>query len=59
MDKDAEALPIDYRIVNMSFESPIKSKNEHNITDVMSLNKDTGELRIMKNLIHNADGTFR
>ncbi|XP_013185198.1 cadherin-87A [Amyelois transitella] len=58
-DKDPEALPIDYKIVNMSFESPIKSKSVNNITDVIILNNTTGELKIMKNLIHFADGVFR
>lgn len=59
IDKDPESLPIDYRIVNVTFDSPIKSKNDNNLTEVMSLNNVTGELRIMKNLIHYADGTFR
>ncbi|XP_068630269.1 cadherin-87A [Battus philenor] len=58
-DKDPDALPIDYRIVNMSFESPIKSKSLNNLTDVMVLNNVTGELKIMKNLLHYADGIFR
>ncbi|XP_072941019.1 cadherin-87A [Epargyreus clarus] len=59
IDKDPDALPIDYKIVNMSFESPIKSKSLNNITDVIVLNNVTGELTIMKNLIHYADGIFR
>ncbi|XP_038210910.1 cadherin-23 [Zerene cesonia] len=59
IDKDPDALPIDYKIVNMSFESPIKSKSLNNITDVIVVNDTTGELRIMKNLIHYADGIFR
>ncbi|CAG9785326.1 unnamed protein product [Diatraea saccharalis] len=59
IDKDPEALPILYTIVNMSFESPIKSKSLNNITDTITLNNVTGELKIMKNLIHYADGIFR
>ncbi|XP_045534163.1 cadherin-23 [Papilio machaon] len=58
-DKDPDALPIDYRIVNMNFESPIKCKSLNNLTDVMHLNNVTGELKIMKNLLHYADGIFR
>ncbi|CAK1552466.1 unnamed protein product [Leptosia nina] len=58
-DRDPDALPIDYSIVNMSFESPIKSKSLNNITDVIVVNNTTGEMRIMKNLIHYADGIFR
>ncbi|XP_013134373.1 PREDICTED: cadherin-23 [Papilio polytes] len=58
-DKDPEALPIHYRILNMSFESPIKSKSLTNLTDVMLLNNSTGELKIMKNLLHYADGIFK
>ncbi|XP_053602394.1 cadherin-87A [Plodia interpunctella] len=58
-DLDPEAPPIDYKIMNMSFESPIKSKSMNNITDVIILNNTTGELKIMKNLIHFADGIFR
>ncbi|XP_045493126.1 cadherin-23 [Colias croceus] len=59
IDKDPDALPIDYKIVNMSFESPIKSKSLNNVTDVIVVNDTTGELRIMMNLIHYADGIFR
>ncbi|CAK1603757.1 unnamed protein product [Parnassius mnemosyne] len=62
IDKDPDALPIDYKIVNMSFESPIKSKSLlllNNLTDVMVLDNVTGELKIMKNLLHYADGIFR
>ncbi|CAH2991920.1 unnamed protein product [Chilo suppressalis] len=59
IDKDPEALPILYTIVNMSFESPIKSKSLSNVTDTIELNNATGELKIMKNLIHYADGIFR
>lgn len=59
VDKDPDALPIVYKIVNMSFESPIKSKSLSNITDVIVLNNSTGEMKIMKNLIHYADGIFR
>lgn len=59
IDKDPDALPIDYSIVNMRFESPIKSKSLDNITDVIVINNSTGEMRIMKNLIHYADGIFR
>lgn len=59
VDKDPDALAIDYKIVNMSFESPIKSKSLSNITDVIVLNNATGEMKIMKNLIHYADGIFR
>ncbi|VVC89380.1 unnamed protein product, partial [Leptidea sinapis] len=33
IDKDPEALAIDYSLVNMSFESPIKSRSINNITD--------------------------
>lgn len=58
-DKDPDALPIDYKIINMTFESPIKSKSSNNITDVIVLNNVTGEMKIMKNLIHYADGIFR
>ncbi|CAG5042617.1 unnamed protein product [Parnassius apollo] len=62
VDKDPDALSIDYRIVNMSFESPIKSKSLlllNNLTDVMVLDNVTGDLKIMKNLLHYADGIFR
>ncbi|KAL4713625.1 hypothetical protein ACJJTC_017666 [Scirpophaga incertulas] len=59
VDKDPEALPIDYKIVNISFESPIKSKSLSNITDVINLNSSTGDIRIISNLIHYADGIFR
>ncbi|XP_039748897.1 cadherin-23 [Pararge aegeria] len=59
VDKDPEALPINYKIINMTFESPIKSKSVNNITDVIVLNNVTGEMKIMKNLIHYADGIFR
>ncbi|XP_052751367.1 cadherin-23 [Galleria mellonella] len=59
IDKDPDALAINYKIVNMSFESPIKTKSLNNITDVIVLNNVTGELKIMKNLIHYADGIFR
>jgi hypothetical protein len=58
-DKDPDARPMDYKIVNMSFESPIKSKSLNNITDIIVLNNSTGEIKIMKNLIHFADGIFR
>ena len=57
-DKDPNALTIEYKIVNMTFESPIKSKSINNLTDVIVLNNTNGELKIMKNLIHYADGTF-
>lgn len=59
IDKDPDALAIEYKIVNMSFESPIKSRSLNNITDVLVLNNVTGELKIMRNLIHYADGIFR
>lgn len=59
VDKDPDARPINYSIVNITFESPIKGKSLNNITDVILLNNATGDLRIMKNLIHYADGTFR
>ncbi|XP_026328265.1 cadherin-23 isoform X1 [Hyposmocoma kahamanoa] len=59
IDKDPDAITINYKIVNMSFESPIKSKSLSNITDVIVLNNVTGELKVMKNLIHYADGIFR
>ncbi|XP_049865838.1 cadherin-23 [Pectinophora gossypiella] len=59
IDKDPDALAIDYKIVNMSFESPIRTRSISNITDVIILNNVTGELKIMKNLIHYADGIFR
>ncbi|XP_050671945.1 cadherin-23 [Leptidea sinapis] len=59
IDKDPEALAIDYSLVNMSFESPIKSRSINNITDVIVVNNRTGALKIMKNLIHYADGTFK
>ncbi|KAI5631942.1 cadherin domain-containing protein [Phthorimaea operculella] len=59
IDKDPDALPIRYEIVNMTFESPIKSKSSSNISDVIMLNNETGELKIMRNLIHYADGIFR
>lgn len=58
MDRDPESLPIDYKVVNISFESPIQ-KEYNNITEVLTLNNMTGELRIMKNLLHYADGIFR
>lgn len=58
-DKDPEALTIDYKTVNMTFESPIKGKSLSNISDVIVLGNSTGELKIMKNLIHYADGIFR
>lgn len=58
-DKDPEAKPIIYKIVNMTFESPIKGKSLSNITDVIVLNNATADLKIMKNLIHYADGIFR
>lgn len=58
-DKDPDAKPIHYSIVNMSFESPIKGKSLSNITDVIVLNNVTGDLKIMKNLIHYADGIFK
>ncbi|XP_059061390.1 cadherin-23 [Achroia grisella] len=58
-DEDPDALPIHYKVVNMSFESPIKTKSVNNITNVIVLNNVTGELKIMKNLIHYADGIFR
>lgn len=58
-DKDPDALPIIYNIVNMTFESPIKGKSLNNITDVIILNNSTSDLKIMKNLIHYADGIFR
>lgn len=59
VDKDPDAIAINYITVNMSFESPIKSKSLNNITDVIVLNNITGELKVMKNLIHYADGIFR
>lgn len=59
IDKDPDAITINYKTVNMSFESPIKSKSLNNITDVIVLNNVTGELKVMKNLIHYADGIFR
>lgn len=59
IDKDPDALPIDYKIVNMTFESPIKGKSLNNISDVVVLNNVTADLRIMKNLIHYADGIFK
>nr|XP_032511121.1 cadherin-23 isoform X1 [Danaus plexippus plexippus] len=58
-DKDPEALPINYAIVNMNFVSPIKSKSSNNTSDVIVINNVTGELKIMRNLIHFADGIFR
>ncbi|XP_063531882.1 cadherin-23 [Cydia strobilella] len=58
-DKDPDALPVQYKFVNMSFESPIRARSSNNVSDVISLNNNTGELRIMKNLIHYADGIFR
>ncbi|PZC83942.1 hypothetical protein B5X24_HaOG206691 [Helicoverpa armigera] len=58
-DKDPDAKPIKYSIVNMTFESPIKGKSLNNISDVIVLNNVTGDLKIMKNLIHYADGIFR
>lgn len=59
IDKDPDAFTINYKTVNMSFESPIKCKSLSNITDVIVLNNITGELKVMKNLIHYADGIFR
>ncbi|XP_047515658.1 cadherin-23 [Pieris napi] len=59
IDKDPDALPIDYSVVNVRFESPIKSKSLDNITDVIVINNSSGEMRIMKNLIHYADGIFK
>lgn len=59
IDRDPESLPIDYKIVDISFKSPIKSLNDSNLSDVISLHNITGELRIMKNLLHYADGIFR
>lgn len=58
-DKDPDAKPINYNFVNMSFESPIKGKSLSNISDVIVLNNVTGDLKIMRNLIHFADGIFR
>ncbi|XP_026729820.1 cadherin-23 isoform X2 [Trichoplusia ni] len=58
-DKDPDAKPIHYSIVNMTFISPIKGKSLNNITEVIVLNNMTGDLKIMKNLIHYADGIFR
>ncbi|XP_050342547.1 cadherin-23 [Nymphalis io] len=59
IDKDPDALIIEYKIINMTFESPIKSKSSNNVTDVIVVNNVTGEIKIMKNLIHYADGIFR
>ncbi|XP_075970125.1 cadherin 74A [Anticarsia gemmatalis] len=59
IDKDPDSRPINYKIMNMSFESPIKGKSLTNITDVIVLNNVTGDLKIMRNLIHYADGIFR
>lgn len=59
IDKDPDAMTIDYKIMNMTFESPIKSKSSNNVTDVIVINNATGEMKIMKNLIHYADGIFR
>ncbi|XP_041976287.1 cadherin-23 [Aricia agestis] len=59
VDRDADAKPIRYEIVNISFESPIKSRSVENVTDVIGVNNVTGDLKIMKNLIHYADGLFR
>ncbi|XP_045446649.1 cadherin-23 [Melitaea cinxia] len=59
IDKDPDALSIDYKIINMTFESPIKSKSSNNVTGVIVINNATGEMKIMKNLIHYADGIFR
>lgn len=58
-DKDPDALPIDYKVVNITFESPIKGKSLNNISDVIVLNNVTADIKIMKNLIHYADGIFR
>ncbi|GBP73902.1 Cadherin-23 [Eumeta japonica] len=58
-DEDPEAPPIDYAIVDVTFHSPIRGKSQENVTEVMILNKASGELKIMKNLIHYADGTFK
>ncbi|KAG7299357.1 hypothetical protein JYU34_016291 [Plutella xylostella] len=57
-DRDPEALPINYEIVNITFVSPIQ-KEYKNISQVVVLNNMTGELRIMKNLMQYADGIFR
>lgn len=59
IDKDPDAMTVDYKIINMTFESPIKSKSYNNVTDVIVINNATGEMKIMKNLIHYADGIFR
>lgn len=59
VDKDPDALPIHYKFVNMTFESPIKGKSLNNVTDVLTLNNLTGDIKIMRNLIHYADGIFR
>lgn len=58
-DKDPDALPLNYSIVNMSFVSPIKGKSFNNISDVMGLDNTTADLKIMRNLIHYADGIFK
>lgn len=58
-DKDPDARPINYSVVNMTFESPIKGKSLSNISDVIALNNVTGDLKIMRNLIHYPDGIFR
>lgn len=57
-DKDPAAMTLDYKIVNVTFESPIK-KNYSNANEVLGINNVTGELKIMKSLIHYADGIFR
>ncbi|KAI8428429.1 hypothetical protein MSG28_007246, partial [Choristoneura fumiferana] len=42
-----------------TLQSPIKARSSNNVSDVIVLNNATGDLRIMKNLIHYADGIFR
>lgn len=58
-DADPGAAPLRYLLAAASFQSPIQEKSLSNVSDVFSLDNVTGELKIVQNLIHYADGIFR